>query len=366
MMPASSFYFMRNVCFQNWLAGCVFIFCFAMKAAAQPDIDGNPGSDAFIKIPADTDDWTRHFHIGALIGMNISASFNEKGPFTIPGKNLANGIYDDGYVREDNSGNAFGHTGFFGYNNASQYNSSANTLTFHSTTGYSLNGSGSSSADGGPFPGFEMVYGDNLWYWKHARVGWEAGFGLLPINITSSRSISATVSQSSFTYDTTGVVIPESPYQGGFNRQGEPTIPSAPSATSTGDSFTGNIISTRTLDVMLYTLRLGPTFYWDLGEHVGMSLGAGPAIGFVSGDYSYHEIIPATLAKNSGSFGATDVTFGGYVNGTVLYHVDDNADIFAGVQFMPMSDATFSGAGREGQLNLGGQLYFSIGVNWPF
>jgi hypothetical protein len=33
---------------------------------------------------------------------------------------------------------------------------------------------------------------------------------------------------------------------------------------------------------------------------------------------------------------------------------------------MPMSDATFSGAGREAKLDLGGQLYFSIGVSWPF
>jgi hypothetical protein len=33
---------------------------------------------------------------------------------------------------------------------------------------------------------------------------------------------------------------------------------------------------------------------------------------------------------------------------------------------MPLTDATFSGSGREGRLNLGGQLDFSLGVNWPF
>ena len=31
-----------------------------------------------------------------------------------------------------------------------------------------------------------MAYGDNLWYWKHARVGWELGFDLLPISITDN------------------------------------------------------------------------------------------------------------------------------------------------------------------------------------
>jgi len=53
-----------------------------------------------------------------------------------------------------------------------------------------------------------------------------------------------------------------------------------------------------------------------------------------------------------------------------MYHVHDewsgDADIFVSAQYMPMGDATFNGAGREGRLNLSGQLYFSIGINWPF
>ena len=119
---------------------------------------------------------------------------------------------------------------------------------------------------------------------------------------------------------------------------------------------------------MLYTLRLGPTFYWDLTDHLSLSLGAGPAVGIVSGDYKYDEIITAggVSANNSGRIGGTDFVYGGYVNATVLCHVMDNGDIYAGVQFMPMSNATISGGGRMGRLNLGGQLYFSVGINWPF
>jgi len=33
---------------------------------------------------------------------------------------------------------------------------------------------------------------------------------------------------------------------------------------------------------------------------------------------------------------------------------------------MPMGSTTFSDAGREGKLNLGGQIYVSLGINWPF
>ena len=271
-------------------------------------------------------------------------------------------------MRTDNTGNAFGYTGYWGYNNTSQYNAGAHTLTMTAATSFSSNNSAKES--GGAFPGFEMAYGGNLWYWKHARVGWELGFGLLPISITDDQSMPASVSQSAYTFNTGGIVVPNAPYQGGFNRDGEPTIPVPLNITpsSTTNIPNGMVTGSQKLDVMLYTVRLGPTMYWDLTEHVSLSLGAGPAVGLVSGDYKYNEIITASgvSAYNSGKISGTDFVYGGYVNATVLCHVMDNGDIFAGAQFMPMSNATISGGGRMGRLNLGGQVYFTVGVNWPF
>lgn len=333
---------------------------FAPVASAQPEtFEGNPDSSAFLWIPSDTDDWTRHFRIGALVGMNISANFSESGTLMI---NRTPGVYDDGYILTDNTGDAFGHTGYWGYDNVSQLNGSS--LTMHAATSFNATSSGKET---GVFPGFDMAYGDNLWYWKHARVGWELGFGLLPIKISEENSMSATVNQSSFTFDVSGITVPDAPYQGGFNRFGESTITNnfyQSSSVTTNGTVTGK----QTLDVMLYTLRLGPTFYWDLTEHVSLSLGAGPAVGLVSGDYNYNETITAggVNANNSGKINGTDFIYGGYVNATVLCHVTDNGDIYAGVQFMPMSNATISGGGREGRLNLGGQVYFTVGINWPF
>jgi hypothetical protein len=347
-----------------WCLACCFLGV-ALAASAQPDVDGKPDSSAFIRIPSDTDDWTRHFRIGALVGMNVKASFSTSGSaFGISGNDPANGIFDDGYVRADQTGNAGGYTGYWGYNSASQYSAANNTLAMHAATAFST--SSSASADGGPFPGFEMAYGDNLWYWKHARVGWELGFGLLPVDISQSSTTPVTVSQSTYTFNTGGIVIPTAPYQGGFSGQGEPVI--STNYTSTTIQSPGTVTSTQSLNVMLYTARLGPSFYWDLTEHVGMSLGAGPAVGIVSGDYKYDETITAggISARNSGKIGGTGVIFGGYVNAALMYHVVDSGDFYAGVQYMPMEDAAISGGGREGRLKLGGQLYFSVGINWPF
>jgi hypothetical protein len=372
-MQPSPFHFMRNTRFHAGCLVCAFT-ALAMSAPAQfgpwfqgsssPDtFGGNPDSSGFIRIPPDTDDWTRHLRIGAMVGMNINANFNEKGLFNIPGNNAANGVYNDGYVHP--SGNAFGTTTDWGYDNASQYNAATHTLQMAGTTSYST--SGNSKDDGGAFPGLDVAYGDNLWYWKHARVGWELGFGLLPINITDNQPMSGQINQNVYSFSTGTIKSLPPPGYPGASSSSAPAIFSTAISTNQTSSL-GTINGSHTLDVMLYTLRLGPSFYWDLCDYAGISLGAGPAVGLVSGDYKYDEIITAggSSARNSGSFGATDLTYGGYVNGTLMIHVVANGDIYMGAQFMPMEDASFSNGGREGQLNLGGQLYFSIGVNWPF
>jgi hypothetical protein len=353
--------------------GTLLVWCllagltaFAPALRAQPDtFYGNPDSYAFIPIPTDTDDWTRHFRIGVLLGMNISANFTRSGTFGISGNNPAQGIYDNGYVRTDSTGNAGGQTSFWGYNDASQLQ--GNNLTMSAATSFTT--STSDKEQGGVFPGFDMAYGDNLWYWRHARVGWEFGFGLLPIDIVDNQSAPVTaVNQSTFTFNTGGILVPQAPYQGPFNSGPyEPTIPTNYTSSTTVIP-NGTLTGSQTMDVMLYTWRLGPTFYWDLSDKVGMTLGAGPAVGLVSGAYKYNEVITAGTisAQNSGKINGTDFVYGGYVNAMVMYHAVANGDIYAGIQFMPMSNATIGGGGREGRLNLGGQVHFSIGVNWPF
>jgi hypothetical protein len=354
----------------GWLACCFAGVTFA--ASAQSDssdlFGGDPSKNSFLWIPSDTPDWTRHFHIGAVAGMNISANFSMNGTFGISGNNAAAGIYDDGYVRPDQTGNAGGYTSYWGYNNASQYNAAAGSLAMHSSTSFSA--TGSSKDDGGPFPGFDMAYGDNLWYWKHARFGWELGFSLLPVNIQDNSSMPASVNQSTYLYNVgnpLGIPLPQAPYSGSSGGQGS-VIPGTPESASSQTFENGSVTGSRSLDVILYAVRFGPSFYWDLNDYLGFSLGAGPAVGIVSGNYAYNENVLAggITSHNTGAFSGTDVTFGGYVNGLLMYHVINDADIYLSAQYMPLGSATFSNAGREGKLNLGGQIYLSLGINWPF
>lgn len=331
---------------------------------------GDPTKSSFIRVPKDTDDWTRHFRLGAMVGLNISANFSMKGNFGVSGDNPAAGIFDNGYIQKDSTGSTVA-TSNWGYNGAGQYNATKNQLTFLGTSSFAASDTG--SEDAGYPVGMDMAYGDNLWYWKHARVGWELGFGWLPMDISEHFSAPASVSTSTYVFSTESpsgpITIPEAPYQGSASGYG-PLIPYPPNFNPAGSPSisTGTVSGTHTLDLSLYTLRLGPSFYWDLSQRFGMSLGVGPAVGLADGDYNYNETVSVggTTAQNNGRISSLDVVYGGYANGSIMYHLQSNGDIYLSAQYMPMTDAKFSGGGREGDLHLSGQVYISLGINWPF
>lgn len=329
------------------------------------------GSVAFLVTPARAQDnqynpdWARHFRVGTLVGLNIKANFKLGGQFTISGHPQA-GVYDDGYVREDQTGNAQGLTSFWGYDNASQYDAASHALTMHETASFSTPTKSGGSQDDEPYLGFDLAYGGNIWYVGRTRIGWEMGFGLLPINISQGESGNVAVRRSVFSFDTGGIVMPTAPYHGGSSGVG-PTIHDTP--TSLPDEMTpGTVNGSETLDVTLYTLRLGPSFYWDLNRYIGVSLSGGPAVGLVSGALTFNETITAGggTSRNKGSIGANEIVYGGYVSGALMYHAVKNGDLYIGAQFMPMNNATVSGKGRQARLDLGGALFLSAGINWPF
>lgn len=346
----------------------------AVSARAQQTMmDYDPYSNEIVRKENVVSDWTQHVSAGAFVGFNVSAKFNENGVFNV-GNNAAKGIYDDGYVRTDDTGNAGGYTGYWGYNNSSQFNSTKQTLSFDSAT--SFTGAGSSE-DRGVFPGGEISYGgDNFWNWKRLHVGWDAGLGIVPISLKGNSSISdANVNQTVYTYNTGGIFMPSAPYQGGPSGSGEPIISTAFTTSSTNG--VGQISGSHSLDVLFFALRLGPTLRVDLTRHFALDVGAGPALGIVTGYYRYNETITYTAAdtgqsisaNNSGRFETTAITYGGYINAMLSYRIQDvtgPADVFLGAQYMPMTEAKFSQGGREADLNLKGQIYLTAGLSWPF
>ncbi len=350
--------------------GCL-LPCFtglALVAAADQNTSEQDAFDRYFGInsTANNSDWTTHFSIGAVVGLNIKANFNETGLLGLG--STKPGTYDDGYVYNDQTGNS-GYTSNWGYDNASQYNVAAQTLTFHGTSGYQVTGGGGSQS-GGPFPGFDLDYGGSLYQWDNFRLGWDLGFDLMPMKITDDQTMSATVNQNTYVYNTLGNILPGPGYRGGSSGTGV-IIPTTTESTSPGQTLAGTVSGSRSLDMMLYAVRLGPTFYWDFAPDFSASVGVGPALGVISAEYKYNEIITTAngSANSTGSFTGLDVVYGGDVNATLLYHTSDRGkpfDLYLTAQYMPLTSADFSQGGRDGRVDLSGQVYISAGVNWSF
>jgi hypothetical protein len=329
--------------------------------------------DQYFRLPtaSQSGNWSSHLSLGAAVGLNISAKFNESGMFNLPGSGLANGVYDDGYVHLDNSGDTQ-YTSNWGYQNALQLQNTptGQQVVMHNTTSYQTANS-TSQVNGGPFPGFDLDYGGSLHQWQNFRIGWDLGFDLMPMSFTDQATMTATVNQSAYTFNVpANLIVPGAPpYQGSASGNGP--LLSAGASSATNSVTTGSVSGTRSLNAILYGLRLGPTLYWDISRNWSVSLGAGPAMGIVSGEYKYNEVVTTgnSSAPSSGSFNRLDVVYGGDINATLFYHTSDSAravDLYLSAQFMSLGSANFNQGGRNASLDLSGQVYISAGVNWPF
>ena len=370
---------MRYHCKKTKAVSCfVSILCASGLAfAADKEMSNAEIAKYFTADNSKEGDWPRHFRVGALVGMNIKADFNVNGSFGVSGSNPGeagpagrgkNHFYDDGYVLVDDTGNAGGVTTYWGYQNAGQYNAAAQTLTFHSASAYST--SGSASVDGDMQLGLDLAYGGHLFRYGRALVGWEFGFAWLPISIKDNHPLTATATRTVHRFNTGGSIVPEPPpYNGSFGSDGYPTIQDEPAALPDEVVGGATITGSRQLDVTLYNFRLGPTVHLELNPKLALSLSGGAAMGIISGDLKHNETIvfsDSSTASNRGGMSNTELVYGGYLSATLMYHVEDQGDIYIGAQFMPLGRAKFNGVDRDASLDVSGGLYLSAGFNWPF
>jgi hypothetical protein len=326
-------------------------------------------------------DWTWNVRAGVMAGFNIKSSFKTGSTLSISGGNPGttnagvNHFFNDGYVRVDDFKNAGGYTTYWGYQDASQNDTANNRILYHSgSTFNTTSGSSISGNSENANVGFEVAAGGYLWRWEHMRLGFDLGFGYLPINMSAKEATSAKPLSGSLDFNTyafqvpNGVVLPGAPYNGGPSGFGQPSIHDVMSQVGSSNT-SATLAGTQTLEVTLYSFRLGPSLYWDLSRYFGLSVSAGPAIGFVTGNLNFNETI--TIGNNpptphKGGFSSTEFVYGGYVNATLTYHAVANGDFYLSAQYMPLSNANFSGGGRSARLDMHGAVYVSAGINWPF
>ena len=318
-------------------------------------------------------DWTKRFRIGLVTALNIEAEFSLVGDFGVsgvspgqPGVGGLNHTYDDGQVLIDATGNAGGFTSNWGYQNASQYDATAHTLTFHGTRSFDQSGSQSSVTDE-PYFGLDLAYGGRLADIAAGVLGWEFGFAFVPLRLEDAAPQTVSAQRVEHRFSTGGIVLPGAPYNGGASGIG-PVIGDIATEAALS-ATTGQLTGSRLMEANLLDFRLGPNLQWHLGGRWAMSVAGGAVLRLVTGDYSFNEQIvfaSGGVANNAGGFGATEFVYGGYGEAMLYYRTEEAAEIFVGAQYVSTGDMTFSGEGREARLKLGNGLFFTAGVHWIF
>ncbi|MCL4788390.1 MAG: hypothetical protein KJ070_16600 [Verrucomicrobia bacterium] len=357
-----------------WTAAAVLAGSSGSVVAQQtPPPSDPPPQHVWIDMPMPRlNESTRHFRVGALLGINVKAQFKMSGQFSVsganpgePGVSGVDHLYDDGYVLVDDTGNALGLTSYWGYQSASQFDPVAQTLTFHSAKSFSA--SGGAKSDDSPYLGLDVAYGAKPWRMGRTQIGWEFGFGYLPIKIKDNQPVTADINRTVHAFSTGGILPPAAPYNGDPGGIG-PVISDVATALA-DDATAGTITGSRTLDTTLFLIRLGPLLHWELHPRWAVSLGVGGAAGYLDGDLRFDERVVSAdggSGQNSGRVEGSEFVFGGYVGATLMFHAEKHGDFYVGAQYMPLGSATISGSGREARLDLSGGVYFTAGVNWPF
>ncbi len=317
--------------------------------------------------------WTKRFRLGLVAGINLEAEFSLGGAFGVsgvdpglPGIGGVNHSYDDGYVRLDDTGNAGGYTSNWGYQDSSQYDPTGETLTFRGTTSFNQAGSTATATDE-PYYGLDLAYGGRLMEAANGVLGWEFGFMFLPATFEDREPHQVTAQRVVHRFITAGIVLPQAPYNGGTSGVG-PVIGDVADELS-GETTTGTLTGSRTVEANVMDFRLGPNLQWHLGGRWSASVGGGFALGLVTGDYSFDESIAyesGGTASNSGEFSSTELVYGGYAEALVYFRAEENSEIYVGARYVSMGDATFSGGGREVRLKLGNGLFLAAGIHWIF
>ena len=320
-------------------------------------------------------------------GFDMNTTFKRVGgllPKSNPGPVTGTGQvhnYDDGYILPDSRQVDDHFTWNWGFNSPSQVQPGSGTpygfLLLHSSGSAET----TSRQDGDPQHGFEISYDRQLGTIRNWKWGVESAFNFNDLTIHDSSSLKRNATRTTDTYALDGLnpyapppAPPNTPYMGtpggGYPGGGGPLISDIPirrvtEAVPGGTTITGY----RTFEAEAYGFRLGPYLEAPIGEKFALTFSGGLAFAVVDSEFSYKETVTvpgvgATTRSDRGSH--SDIMVGWYVSGGISYALSDSVGIFAGVQYQDMGLYKQTESRKQAQLELGGNIFLSLGLTFSF
>lgn len=303
------------------------------------------------------------FEFGPQFGLNMTTSFKHLGnsalgPATGSGFNRT---YDDGFVHVDSSGNRSLLTWNWGYQNAPQV--SGSTLTLHGKTANAKNFPGENDD---VHAGMDLSVGRRFGDLPGGTWGWMGALDFTSVHVRDQHPLSGTAALISDAYQLGVVIAPPAPYSGTFNGPG-PLLESPPTRTITPDTVV--ITGRRTLDAQVFALRTGPYYEFKLGEKWSGRVSGGLALGLADMEYSYNQTLtygsgPVLNQARSGS----DLVLraGPFVEGKVIYAVNDQLGLYARAQFAHLGEFSNTTGQERASLDMRGAVHVGFGLQWRF
>lgn len=244
---------------------------------------------------------------------------------------IANRNYDNGFVRIGAGTPISGQTTNFSFQNNSQFNAAADTLTFTSSGGVALEnpGSGRDGDDTAASPYIELSY------LVPVREDLEGGFtfslSTSGLNSSVSSSFNSFNVTTTDTFNLNGVIppltTPLNPFVGSFTGPG-PLIPNAPA----NRAFTQTLDGTQNFlfesETDLYSVAFGGDIRWKIDKKWFLEAGVGAVVNFIDWDARSSTVLinPATnaLVPVSASSSGTEILLGVYAQVGIGYKINDN------------------------------------------
>jgi hypothetical protein len=326
-----------------------------------------------------------HFRATYRMAFNIAASFKNIGAtgpqgHLVPGQGMQlanpgpatgggiNRTYEDGYNWVDSSGNGFGYTRYWGYDNASQV--VGNSIVIHST---SLPGAVAQNRQDDPSPGFELTYARQLVHRGRMRAGVETTFGYTALNINDSHPLTASGMRINDAFalppsSEGGFVVPPSaPYSGTYDLgpNGNAVISDSPVRTT--EAIIETVQGRRRFSADIYGLKVGPYADFDLGRFT-LGVSGGFVLAYVNSDLKVSSTIFTDVMQASQTDAGKHDEFlpGAYVAGNISYAITPSWSLFGSIQFQDAGKYYQHGTAVRATLDLSETVFAAVGASYSF
>jgi hypothetical protein len=346
-----------------------------LLAALSPSVfAGDPSAKGAIDMPSAKSRWTFGASFSPLL--NVESDFSGLGSFNSafapqPPGGGRDYEYEDGYVRVDITGNAMGLTGYWGYDNASQYDAGNETLSFNLTSGLA-NGRAGETEDYSP--GFEIfayydMGGIADFQGKPVSWGFKGGLHYAKISTGGSRALTTDVLRITDSYDASGFFLfPPPGYRGTIGGNGG-LLGDSPTRTQEIIANGGSIATDLDLDVDLITFTVGPYIQIPVAEKFSVSAEAGVSVSIAHGDYEFDTLTSITGLPDQAAAGdetRTVILPGLYAGVSAIWQLTDRFGIHGSARYQYIDQFSIDANGSDASLSFDGAAVVSLGGVWSF